>query len=149
MWSMLTATGQLNLIPTQTTTVGSDSTETQQEQLGESIDGIRTDFLDAYANPPREPETEFAPSVRGALFVLNGPRVLSWLPAKPGNLADLLNKQDREYADTLYLAILSRKPTLEETNYFNQYIVSHSDKTKAIEQAIWALLASNEFAINH
>ncbi len=149
MWSMLTATGQLNLIPTQTTTVGADSTEPQQEQLDESIDGIRTDFLDAYANPPREPETEFAPSVRGALFVLNGPRVLSWIPAKPGNLADLLNKQDREYADTLYLAILSRKPTLDETNYFNQYIVSHSDKTKAIEQAIWALLASNEFSINH
>ena len=81
--------------------------------------------------------------------MLNGPRVLSWIPEKPGNLADLLNKQDREFADTLYLAILSRKPTLKEANYFDQYIVSHADKTKAIEQAIWALLASNEFAINH
>jgi len=149
MWSMLTATGQLNLIPTQPTTAGDDPPETELDQLDESIDGIRTDFLAAYANPPREPETEFSPSVRGALFVLNGPRVLSWIPAKSGNLADLLNKQEGEYANTLYLAILSRKPTLEEANYFNQYIVSHSDKTKAIEQAIWALLASNEFAINH
>ena len=149
MWSMLTATGQLLLIPTQTTLDGPTPPETQQEQLDESIEGIRADFLAAYANPPREPETEFSPSVRGALFLLNGPRVLSWIPANSGNLADQLNNLDGEYADTLYSTILSRKPTPEEARYFNEYIATHSDKSTAIEQAIWALLASNEFAINH
>jgi hypothetical protein len=87
--------------------------------------------------------------VRGALFVLNGPRVLSWLPPKAGNLADLLHRQKDNYADTLFLSILSRNPTPEEAQHFNVYISSHVDKTKAIQQAIWALLASNEFAINH
>tara|TARA_Y100001934_G_C12296889_1_gene747887 strand:- start:206 stop:1549 length:1344 start_codon:yes stop_codon:yes gene_type:complete len=149
MWSMLTATGQLQLIPSESKTENAGNSDPSEDKLDESLEGIRADFLAAYANPPREPETEFAPSVRGALFVLNGPRVLSWIPAKAGNLADVLSQQNGDYAKTLYLTILSRNPTSQEANYFNQHINSHSDKTKAIEQAIWALLASNEFAINH
>ena len=149
MWSMLTATGQLSLISPKATVLESGAEQPLEGQVDNTLEGIRSDFLAAYANPPREPETEFAPSVRGALFVLNGPRVLSWLPPKAGNLADLLHRQKDNYADTLFLSILSRNPTPEEAQHFNVYISSHVDKTKAIEQAIWALLASNEFAINH
>ena len=123
--------------------------EAEEEPLLLGLDDIRTDFLAAFANPPREPETEFAPSVRGALFVLNGPRVLSWIPAQPGNLAERLNQQSANYANTLYLAVLSRNPTAVEQDHFDSFISNHPDKTAAIEQAIWALLASNEFAINH
>lgn len=145
MWSMLTATGQLAHIPEP----GNNEQGGIDESATDTLDDIRDDFLAAYANPPREPETEFAPSVRGALFVLNAPRVLSWLKAEPGNLADRLNKQNDGYAKTLYLAVLSRQPTSEEATHFNQFISTHANKTLAIEQAIWALLASNEFSINH
>ncbi len=37
---------------------------------------LRTRFVKAFANPPREPEVEFAPSLQGALFVLNDANVL-------------------------------------------------------------------------
>ncbi|MBA63990.1 MAG: hypothetical protein CMJ76_16670 [Planctomycetaceae bacterium] len=149
MWSMLTATGQLSHIPREPADSEPDTDQPLDDRIDQTLEGIRADFLAAYANPPREPETEFAPSVRGALFILNGPRVLSWLSPRPGNLAELLNQQADNYAETLYLSILSRKPTSEEAKQFNQYISSHSNQAKAIEQAIWALLASNEFSINH
>ena len=149
MWSMLAATGQLNLLSADDNSSATADPEAEEEPLLLGLDDIRTDFLAAFANPPREPETEFAPSVRGALFVLNGPRVLSWIPAQPGNLAERLNQQSANYANTLYLAVLSRHPTAVEQDHFDSFISNHPDKTAAIEQAIWALLASNEFAINH
>lgn len=149
MWSMLTATGQLAHLPDFSSREEPKIEQPLDDKPDETLEAIKADFLAAFANPPREPETEFAPSVRGALFVLNGPRVLSWLRPKPGNLADVLRQQTDNFAEPLYLAVLSRRPTPEEAKRFNQYITSHQDKDKAIEHAIWALLASNEFAINH
>ena len=148
MWSMITATGHLQHIP-DTTDTSTSQTDDEQDQLPLGLDDIRADFLAAFANPPREPETEFAPSVRGALFVLNGPRVLDWLESRPDNLTAKLETLETGFATPLYLAVLSRKPTQEEADKFNQYIESQSDKSTAVKQAIWALLASNEFAINH
>ncbi len=148
MWSMITATGHLQHIP-DTTNTSTSQTDEEQDQLPLGLEHIRADFLAAFANPPREPETEFAPSVRGALFVLNGPRVLDWLESRPDNLTAKLETLETGFATPLYLAVLSRKPTQEEADKFNQYIESQSDKSTAIKQAIWALLASNEFAINH
>ena len=143
MWSMITATGHLQHIP-DTTNTSTSQTDDQQDQLPLGLDDIRADFLAAFANPPREPETEFAPSVRGALFILNGPRVLDWLESRPDNLTSKLETLETGFATPLYLAVLSRKPTQDEADKFNQYIESQSDKSTAVKQAILSLIHISE-----
>lgn len=111
-----------------------------------------TKFEKAIANPAREPEIGFAPSVKAALFVLNDATVLAWLKPAGGNLAERLVKQTdaAALADELYVSVLSRPPTVEEKKEVADYLAKRADQLeKGIGNLIWSLLASNEFGINH
>jgi len=116
------------------------------------FDKVRERFLKAFANPPREPETEFAPSVKAALFVLNDSTVLSWLKAQPGNLVERLAgiADPAALAEELYLSVLTRLPTAEERADAAAFLEKHAaDHPKALGQLVWGLLASTEFSVNH
>lgn len=111
-----------------------------------------TKFEKAFANPAREPEIGFAPSVKAALFVLNDATVLSWLKPAGGNLAERLIKQTdaAALADELYVSVLSRLPTDDERKDIADYLAKRPDqRERAVGNLIWSLLASNEFGINH
>jgi hypothetical protein len=105
----------------------------------------------AYANPPREPELEFTPSVRAALFLLNDETLVDWLSPGNGNLAEqLLNEEDmQKLSEELYLSVLSRFPTRAESDTVVEHIEGSQERATAVSQLIWALLASTEFTINH
>src|SRR5262249_35213238 len=78
-------------------------------------DALRAKYVKAFAGPPREPEDEIAPSLKGALFVLNDDAVLGLLTPRAGNLMDrLLKLPDEKVADEVYLSVLTRRPTAEE-----------------------------------
>ena len=111
-----------------------------------------TKFEKAFANPAREPEIGFAPSVKAALFVLNDATVLSWLKPSAGNLAERLVKHTdaAALAEELYVSVLSRPPTDDEKKDVADYVAKRADqREKAVGNLIWSLLASNEFGINH
>jgi hypothetical protein len=113
---------------------------------------MQTKFVKAFSNPPLEPEEEFAPSLQGALFVLNDTNVLGWLEARDGNLADRLAKisEPDALADELYTSVLSRAPSAEERQMVLDHLAGHGErKSAAIAQLIWALLATTEFCVNH
>lgn len=113
---------------------------------------LREKFAKAFANPPREPEVEHAPSVKAALFVLNDSVVLSWLKAGKGNLVERLVRigNTDKLAEELYVNVLSRLPTDEERADVTEYVAKHAEqKEKAVGHLVWALMASNEFAMNH
>ena len=111
---------------------------------------INQRFLEAYANPPKEAEIDFTPSVRAALFLLNDDLVVSWTLPKNNNLASKLSElESNQIAQHLFLSVLSRKPTAEESTTVTDHLESESDRTVAISNLIWALLASTEFATNH
>lgn len=108
-------------------------------------------FLKAFANAPREPEEEVAPSLRAALFVLNDPLVLGWFTPQPGSLLERVQSlPDGQIAEELYLALLSRKPTNTErervTVFFQKPGVT---KVTMASRWAWALAASTEFNVNH
>lgn len=114
--------------------------------------GLHTKFVKAFANPPLEPEVEFAPSLQSALFVLNDATVLAWLEPRAGNLADRLVKisEPDALADELYVAVLSRSPTADERQMVLEHLTSNAErKPAAVGQLIWALLATTEFCVNH
>lgn len=108
-------------------------------------------FLKAFANPAREPEDEIAPSLKGALFILNDGEVLSWLVPKPGNLIDRLSKlADTEVADELYLSVLSRLPSNDEkADTLDHLKKNAARRPSALGHLAWALLACTEFSVNH
>ncbi|MCC7420617.1 MAG: DUF1549 domain-containing protein [Planctomycetaceae bacterium] len=106
----------------------------------------------AFASTPRDPEIEFAPTLKGALFVMNSEPFLSLLKKRSGNLVDrcVAMSEAEKVADELYQSILARPPVESERAEVAAYLASHAaDREKAIGQLAWALLASTEFCTNH
>ncbi len=104
----------------------------------------------ALGQPPREPETEFAPSVKGALFLSHDSAILGLLERQDGNLIDRLLKLDSAAAvDELYLSIYSRLPQDDERAEVIQYLTVNSDREQALRQLAWAMLSSSSFCLNH
>ena len=116
-----------------------------------SADTLRPKYLKAFANQPREPEDEVAPSLKAALFVLHDDAVLGLLKPTPSNLVGRVAKlSDAEATDALYLAILSRKPSDEERAAVAKVLAKHPDKrAEVVGRVAWALFASMEFGVNH
>jgi hypothetical protein len=112
---------------------------------------LRPKFLKAFANQPREPEDEVAPSLKAVLFLLHDTAVLDLLKPGAGNLVDRLTKVPGEQvAEELYLAVLSRRPTAEESATVAKLLQKHAgQRPEAVGRLAWALLASMEFGVNH
>ena len=88
LWSILQATGVLPKYQAIPQTDGTTKPNPQFEEL-------KKRFVSAFANPPRDPEGDFAPSVKAALFLSNDARVLELLKPDSGNLAEQLVKEGR------------------------------------------------------
>lgn len=114
-------------------------------------DDVKKKFLTAYANPPREPEGEFAPSVKAALFLSHDATVLGWLTPGNGNLAERAASESdaTQCVELIYQTVLSRGATAEESAAMEDHVATATDRSKATGQAIWALLTSTEFCVNH
>lgn len=113
-------------------------------------DALKAKFLKAYANQPREPEDEVLPSLRGALFLRNDESLLALLKPTPGNLAARLAELPADkVAEELYLSVLTRLPTADESATVAKFLAKQTDKPAAVGKLAWALLASSEFGVNH
>jgi hypothetical protein len=112
---------------------------------------IREAFVRAFGNVPQDPELDFSPSLRSALFVMNDPHVQGLLQPRDGNLsARLLELSDSAaFADELYLSVLSRFPDESERTFVREYLAERQDRQQATGNLIWSLLASTEFCLNH
>lgn len=140
--SVLEATGQrARFAP-----AGDDKKESSQ------LTNLQAKFVKAFANPPQEPEEEFAPSLQSALFLLNDASVLELMAPRDDNLADRLVKlsEPRALAEELYLSVLTRLPSDEEQAEVADFLAQQTDRKQiAVSQLIWALMASTEFCVNH
>lgn len=113
---------------------------------------VRAAFVKAFGNVPAEPEVDFSPSLKSALFVMNDKLVLRLLVPQADNLMDRLSKQadSAAVAEEMYLCVLTRSPTDEERTVVTEYLTKHADRRlAAISNLTWALLASTEFCLNH
>lgn len=108
-------------------------------------------FVTAFSGPAGEPETEFAASVAGALFLSNDQTVLSWLKRRSGNLMDrLAGLGDAAVAEELYLSVLTRMPGDEERADVAAYLAKNAKRREAaLGELVWGLLASTEFCVDH
>ena len=110
-------------------------------------------FLDIYGRPSRTavPERKGGASLAQALHMLAGPTYTDKLSGKGGRIDRLLRSSatDREIVEELYLAALSRFPTPEETRQLVAMIGTWPSRKQALEDLLWGVIASREFAYNH
>lgn len=117
-----------------------------------ALEDLRKRFLAAFANPPRDPEGTFAPSVKAALFLSNDSRVLDLYVRRPGNRTDQLMQQSDDDArvNLAFLSALSRMPSEDERTSLVLHLASHPEtRENALANLMWALIGSTEFCVNH
>ncbi len=108
-------------------------------------------LVKAFAGPPGTPQA-FDATLDQALFLANGSAVRAWLAPRPGSLTDRLAALPTAdaIAEELYLSVLTRLPEIEERREVGDFLAARSkDRTAALQDLAWALLASAEFRFNH
>lgn len=108
-------------------------------------------FVKIFAGRPGEPEEGFAATLDQALFVKHNVAIRNLISARAGNLLERCSKlaDATAIADELFLSILTRRPAVEERKAIVDCIGNQKDRTAALSDVIWSLLASTEFRFNH
>jgi hypothetical protein len=123
-----------------------------EQTLNEKIAPSLASFANTFAGQPGQAEQEFQATLEQVLFVSNGGVLRTWIAPQPGNLADRLNKlaEPPAVAEELYLSVLTRRPTADEIADLTAYLQNRAaDRPAAIQECIWALIASDEFRFGH
>jgi len=105
-------------------------------------------FIKLFGGAAGEPQTDFYATADQALFFANGSTIRGWL----NTLSARLNKiaEPKPLAEELYLTILTRRPTAEETALVEKLIgTDPKAKNAAIQDIAWGLITSSEFRFNH
>ena len=112
---------------------------------------LKAAFVTAVASEPKQPASDYKPSVKQALFFLNDSQVLALLQPHEGNLTAQLDQMpDAQVADTVFLNIFSRPPVDAERKLVEAHLQQHAkQRPEALRQLVWAMLTSLEFCINH
>lgn len=124
----------------------------RQAADSKSLAELQKRFLKTFANPPKEPEVDFEPSVKAALFLMHDQRLLALLEPKQDSLVARLSElSDDGAAAEMFLSVLSRRPSPEEAEEVAAYLAGKQDvqRARALSQLAWAMLTSTEFCVNH
>ncbi|MBT6484640.1 MAG: DUF1553 domain-containing protein [Planctomycetaceae bacterium] len=155
-WTLMTATGNLTRITD--TPIPEDSKFTYKDYvndripLPDNLPDVLLLFGATFGNPPGVAETEFAPSTKHSLFLMNEKLVFNWLQPREGTLMQRLSKLDnsKAVAEELYLTVLTRRPETDETDIVTEFLEQNKDRRQpALAELAWVLLSTAEFRLNH
>lgn len=107
-------------------------------------------FRRAFANPPKEPEVEYRPSVKAALFLRNNSGVQELFSSRVHGAVEAAAAlgEPQMIAERLYLQILCRHPSDEERADAVEFLAGGA-MNEAVGDLAWALATSAEFLLNH
>jgi hypothetical protein len=112
-------------------------------------------FLKAFGQPARELacecERESDGNLAQALQLINGPTVNEKVRNPNNRLGQLLalKKADEEILNELFFAALARAPFDDEKQIALGHVAKGSDKRKAWEDVVWAIINTREFLFRH
>jgi hypothetical protein len=109
-------------------------------------------FVTTFGGAPGQPEDPSQTTLDQVLFLTNGSLIRGWLAPRAGNLTDRLGQlqEPAAVAEELYLSVLTRRPTKEEQAEIADYLKARAkDRPAALQELVWALIASAEFRFNH
>lgn len=118
-------------------------------------EGFGSYLLDTFDRPRRvtgcECERSSGATLAQVLLLANSDEIENKLAAGDGRIAKAIAAK-APIADTLeqlYLAAHSRPPNAEERQAAVVYVDSQEDKRKALEDVLWSIINSKEFAFSH
>ncbi len=122
----------------------------QEQVLREALKSNIDQFVAQFAGQGGQ-KTGFDATANQALFLINGPLVQGWLEPTGGSLTERLVKieDNSMLADDLYMSVLGRQPEQTEVAEVSDVLNTSGDRTLAVKDLTWALLASAEFRFNH
>ncbi len=132
--------------------------ESRKRRRQENVEAMKRDYLRrfrfVFGNDEMEEDEINKATISQALMLLNGTIVNDGVIAKEGTRLDRILRTQTDVQrrmDSIFLSVLSRKPTGDERSYFRNYQQSsgYRNKNKAFEDLYWSLLNSAEFASNH
>jgi hypothetical protein len=118
----------------------------------EKLKGNIQPFIKQFAPAPGQAQVSSEPTVHQALFLTNGQPIQGWLAPSGSNLTGRLTQvaDPPMIAEELYLCLLSRRPTPDEHAAVADYLAKRgAEKSQAISELAWAIIASTEFRFNH
>ena len=126
----------------------------EKQARNEALERQSASLITAFAGLAGQTEGDFQPVVDQALFLRNSTKFLPLLQEEPGTLlARLGTVTDTESAaEELYLSVLSRRPTADETAEVRQLLVgtkTPAERREPLQLLLWGLLLSAEFRLNH
>lgn len=111
-----------------------------------------TEYVGNFAAPAGQSSLPFQATLAQTLLVANGGSLQSWLAPQPGNLSHRLLQRSKpgELAEELYLSVLTRRPSADERAEVEAFLKDRAlDRSLAVQELVWALVASSEFRFNH
>jgi len=166
-WSLGVATGQFDA---ERSRLRLELEKSQDEAVAKKLKNVETSSLESlviqsdelkeffaevrktFANGPKEPEVDFTPTVKGALYLMHDERIQQLISKRPGNLVARLGEQKSTTAqiDMLFLSVLNRSPTDAERKQIDEYLQANTARSQqSLANVMWALLSSTEFVVNH
>lgn len=110
-------------------------------------------FLKVYGQPNRltVPERKVDPSLKQALAMMAAPTYTDKISRTGGRIDRLLKNEasEQEIIEELFLSALSRFPSKEEVSRLRAEVRRQSSRRKALQDLVWAVITSREFASNH
>lgn len=115
--------------------------------------GQQNEFILRYGDPGEEEFNERGETVTQKLLMMNGKLVAERLNDginSPSRLRGL-SPDVSTAVETVYLAVLSRRPTPSETDYFESQMIdaTRSEQRQKTTDLFWTLINSIEFSWNH
>lgn len=118
-------------------------------------ENVRFNFLDVFGRPARtsacECERTVDPALSQALELVNSKEIQRKLTDKNGYIEQLASNQ-KTHSDNvreIFVRTLSRPPRVSEVESAVKYLNSEKNRHEAYRSLVWALLATNEFMMNH
>jgi len=131
---------------------GTDPRGTRAIQIKDT-DVYPSRFLDIYGRPDRMnvPQRDNRASLSQALHMLAGSTYTQKLSQAGSRLERLIESgaSDRQIVEELCLAGLSRFPSRDEVNELSSLVARNSSRRQALEDLMWGLVTSREFAYKH
>jgi hypothetical protein len=115
--------------------------------------GQENEFVQRYGDTGEDEFDGRGGTIPQRLLLMNGKLVRERIQATPMNATTRIAwiaPTDAKAVEVAYLAILSRRPTAEEAEYFERFLADRSlSRPQRLEDLFWALINSTEFSWNH
>jgi hypothetical protein len=112
----------------------------------------QNDFVKRYGDMGDDEFVDRGGTIPQRLLMMNGDMVAERTKENPVTNAathiSMFAADDRHAAETAYLAVLTRRPTAQELEFFTQ-TMQQTERKQAVEDLYWVLLNSTEFSWNH